>query len=73
MIPDRPYRDQRDYLETMRRDHELAIDRNCRILELAKHNGFSIETHPTRCGEYRIWNVPREFGAIAGAMALLVR
>lgn len=62
-----------EFYRLERLEHEAAIDRNCRILKLAEHNGFEIEISPTRCGEYRIWHVPSGFLEIAGAMALLVR
>lgn len=61
-------------LESRRqRELEEAVDRNCRLMELARHNGLEISTQPMRDGEHRIWMVPAEFVSIVGYQAAVVR
>ena len=59
-----------------RESYELALDRNERILRLAEQNGYPIDLRPDFGGIYggrRLFFVPHQLVAIAGAHALVVR
>lgn len=49
---------------------EAAVDRQTRLMELARHNGYEIQLLE-RDG-YRLWFVPKEFEPIVGMMAAVV-
>lgn len=48
------------------------LDRNDRLLELARHNGYGADVREPSPG-FRVWMVPPELREIAGFMAARVR
>lgn len=52
---------------------DFLVERNGRILQLARHNGFEIHTRELPgTSNRRLWFVPREFVPIAGFRAAVV-
>jgi hypothetical protein len=57
----------------LRAELDEQVERNGRILQLARHNGFEIRTRPLPgTKSLRLWFVPKEFVAIAGYEAAVV-
>jgi hypothetical protein len=64
---------EREIVAADRRDLELLVERNGRLMQLARHNGFAIETRPLPgTSTRRLWFVPSEFVPIAGYQAAVV-
>lgn len=56
------------------RRFDLALERNARLLELARHNGYPIEFNAgdNRAG-LKFWHVPAELVRVAGYNVAVVR
>lgn len=52
--------------------HEREIDRNCRMLELARHNGFAIDVRDVP-NAGRCWYVPEQLIPMLGFQVAIVR
>lgn len=56
-----------------REELEFEVERNGRLMQLARHNGYEIETRELPgTKSRRLWFVPREFQPIAGYQAAVV-
>jgi hypothetical protein len=51
---------------------ELEVDRNCRLLELARHNGYELDVRDVP-SVGRCWYVPELLVGSVGRMVALVR
>lgn len=54
-----------EFIAADRARYQAALQRNARLLELARHNGYAIDVRE-RCDGARHWFVPHQLVTVAG-------